>query len=146
MSFNEDFDQEEFDREYKALHDEFPNIKFSICLGEDSNGRKLIDFDRVVSTESVLAIKFDHKCYCYGWDMEKNPEKYIDTVNHYNETIEILTASGQKVIICDLDNSGLYRYCQVGDSIVKQPDTYIIDVYRDGDGKASFEIFINLLD
>ena len=86
-------------------------------------------------------IRFKAESYCGIID-----QKYIDTVNHYNETIEILTASGQKVIICDLDNSGLYRYCQVGDSIVKQPDTYIIDVYRDGDGKASFEIFINLLD
>ena len=66
----EDFDQEEFEQEQKQLDAEFPNIKFSICLGENSNGHKLVNLDRVVSTQPVLAIKLDHKCYCYGWRIE----------------------------------------------------------------------------
>lgn len=55
------------EEERKQLDVEFPNIKFSIR-------RDLVDLDRVISTQPILAIKFDHKCYCYGWHIEGNSD------------------------------------------------------------------------
>ena len=73
-------------------------------------------------------------------------QKYIDTANHQYETLIIQTDSGQKVIICNMDNSGLFNYSEVGDSIVKHDESYMVDIYKNDEGKASFSIFINLFE
>lgn len=70
-------------------------------------------------------------------------EKYIDKKNHLNQTI-LLKHSSQtnKVIIPYRDVSRLYINIKKGDSLVKEPNSLNVNLYREGK-LAVFKIDFN---
>ena len=58
-------------------------------------------------------------------------DKFIDKENHLYKTIVLSNNNIEnKVIIPSRDNSGLFNYLKLGDSVVKNPETLSIKIYR----------------
>jgi len=65
-------------------------------------------------------------------------DKYIDKENHSYNTVVYLSVedSSAKKIIYPNDKSGLIDYIEVGDSIVKNSNSYSFDIYRNSHKKS----------
>ena len=57
--------------------------------------------------------------------------KYLDKKNHFDETIVLSNNGKNQLFIIPNDNSGLYNFIEVGDSIFKDEDSLICFVKRD---------------
>lgn len=57
-------------------------------------------------------------------------KKYIDKSNHLFEIIEIGNKNRIQKIMLDWDESGMYEFVEIGDSIVKELNTLEVKVFR----------------
>lgn len=109
------FDNDKHEEDQKQLDDEFPNIKFPICLD-------LVDLDRVISTQPVLAIKFDHKCYCYGWCIEGNSDDEYTYTFDPSDPFGFSTAWAEENTHHENKRPIEYYYCRNGGNGITERD------------------------
>ena len=57
-------------------------------------------------------------------------KKFRDKNNHDYPTLELRNIHGVQIIRLQLDESGLYRFVQENDSIVKDYGSYVVKVFR----------------
>ena len=69
------------------------------------------DLDTVMSTQPLLSIKFDHKCYCYGWDVEQNPEGGYTYTHDSTDPYGFSTAWAQETGYHENKRPIEYYYC-----------------------------------
>lgn len=60
--------------EFEYLNRAFPRSKFTICINPNI-------LDDVISNKNIIAIKTEHKCYCYGMN---GPTKFFYVNNNGN--------------------------------------------------------------
>ncbi len=61
----------------------------------------------------------------------KVKNKFIDRDKHEYETTILTTKYGDSTIIWNQDKSGLFGFIEINDSIVKLPDSYNLNIFRD---------------
>ena len=90
-----------------------------------------------ILTAIILTYVFDTTCERQSQVLFRNltfsgvlSRKYIDTQQHQYKVIELLHAKSTKKYIIRIDESGLFDYLSINDSIVKSPGVDEVIVYR----------------
>jgi hypothetical protein len=66
-------------------------------------------------------------------------EKYIEESNHYSKRLRITESNECTYVITTLNFRGLWEYAEVGDSVIKKPETYLLLVKKENGQSKDFE-------